>query len=263
MKLGLQLGYWGAAAAGQRRRSWSWPPRGRVRRRVRRRVVGLGRVHPAGLVGVARPRTCGSARPSCRFRADADRLRHARAHPRPPLRRAGDPRAGRVRAAGRRGLVRRSRSGSRSPAPASTSSIVRQVLAREAPVTSDGPHYPAALHRARRATGLGQAAPADHPSAACGPADLARRRGSEERRAGRRDRRRLARRSTTRRGSPTDVRRLARRGLRPPGRPAQPRETSRSRPACQVIVTDDRAAAHRRHSSRSSPSTSAEWAPRR
>ena len=51
MKLGLQLGYWGAqppderAGTGRRRRG------GRLRHRVHRRGVGVGRVHAAGLVG--------------------------------------------------------------------------------------------------------------------------------------------------------------------------------------------------------------------
>ena len=64
--------------------------------------------------------------------------------------------------------------------------IVRQVLAREAPVTSDGPHYPLPL-TGEGTTGLGKSAQADHPSAALGHPDHAGRRGAQERRAGGRD----------------------------------------------------------------------------
>ena len=96
--------------------------------------------------------------------------------------------------------------------------IIRQVLAREAPVTNDGPHHP--LPYDGPGVGRpGQAAQADRAPAARRPADLARRRGAEERRADRGDRRRL---------DPDllhpevggDVPAVARRGLRPPGRPA-------------------------------------------
>ena len=43
--------------------------------------------------------------------------------------------------------------------------VIRQVLARAAPVTSDGPHYPLPYH-GPGSLGLGQAAPSDRPSAA-------------------------------------------------------------------------------------------------
>ena len=94
--------------------------------------------------------------------------------------------------------------------------IVRQVLAREAPVTNDGPHYP--LPYDRRGLGrAGQAAEADRAPAARGHPDLARCRGPQERRPDRRDRRRL---------DPDllhpevggDVPAVAGRGLRPRGR---------------------------------------------
>ena len=68
--------------------------------------------------------------------------------------------------------------------------IIRQVLAREGPVTNDGPHYPLPYD----GRGLGrsrQAAQADRAPAARGHPDLARRRGAEERRADGRDRRRV------------------------------------------------------------------------
>ena len=69
--------------------------------------------------------------------------------------------------------------------------IVRQILRRDAPVANPGPHYPLPYTGAGR-VGSGQAAALDRAPAARGPADLPRRRGPEERRARRRDLRRLA-----------------------------------------------------------------------
>ena len=69
--------------------------------------------------------------------------------------------------------------------------IIRQVLKREAPVSNDGPHYPLP-YTGRGRLGDGQAAAPDHASAARRRSDLHGRRGPEERGAGRRDRRRLA-----------------------------------------------------------------------
>ena len=99
--------------------------------------------------------------------------------------------------------------------------IIRQVLAREAPVTNDGPHYPLpydgrGLGRAR------QAAEADRAPAARRHPDLARRRGAQERRPDRRDRRRLDP-DLLHAEVGRDVPAVARRGLRPAGRPAYPR----------------------------------------
>ena len=71
--------------------------------------------------------------------------------------------------------------------------IIRQVWARKAPVTSDGPHYPLPLTEgAGTCDRTGQAAQADHPPAARRHPDPAGRRRAEERCAGRRDLRRLA-----------------------------------------------------------------------
>jgi hypothetical protein len=69
--------------------------------------------------------------------------------------------------------------------------IVRQVLRREKPVTSCGRALSPALSRRRRVAPR-QAAALDHAPAARERADLSRRRGPEERRARRGDRRRLA-----------------------------------------------------------------------
>ena len=113
--------------------------------------------------------------------------------------------------------------------------IVRQVLAREAPVEFHGEHYQLPLPRRHRAR---QAAQVDHASVARRPADLPRGRRPEERRARRRDRRRLA----------ADVLRAARRRLLPrrarrrasPG-PARGARADDFEVACHVpiIIADD------------------------
>ena len=100
--------------------------------------------------------------------------------------------------------------------------IIRQVLAREGPVTNDGPALPAAVPR----RGLGrarQAAEADHAPAARRHPDLAGRRGPEERRPDRRDRRRLAA-DLLLAGRGGHVPAVARRGLRPRGRTSYARD---------------------------------------
>ena len=67
-------------------------------------------------------------------------------------------------------------------------SIVREVVARKAPVTNDGPELPAALPGRDRAR---QAAQVDRPSPALRDPDNPRSRRSEERRSRGRDRRRV------------------------------------------------------------------------
>ena len=106
--------------------------------------------------------------------------------------------------------------------------IVRQVWARQAPVTSDGPHYPLPL-TGEGTTGLGQGAQADRAPAARRHPDHAGRRGTQERRAGRRDLRRLAA-DLLFAAAGRYVQRMARRGLRPPRRSAHAGRTSRSAP---------------------------------
>ena len=221
MKLGLQLGYWGAQppenARGTRRRRRG----GRLRRRLHRRGLGLGRLHPAGLVGFVDAAGSGSAPRSCSC---------PRA-PRPPARwhalTLDHLRGGRlILGLGVSGpQVVEGWYGQPFPKPLARTreyvDIIRQVLAREAPVTSDGPHYPLPL-TGRGRDGSGQAAQADHAPAARRHPDHARRRGAEERRAGRRDRRRLAA-DLLHAAHGRHVQRLARRGLRPPGCAPQPR----------------------------------------
>ena len=143
MKLGLQLGYWGAAPAAERRRDWCWPPR----------RPGSTRCSPPSRGARTRsPRWPGGARRPTRVRLGtavvqlsaphADRVARCTRSPSTTSPAAGRSSASACpgRRSSRAGTARRS--ASRSPAPASTSTIIRQVLAREAPVTSDGPHYP-------------------------------------------------------------------------------------------------------------------------
>ena len=97
---------------------------------------------------------------------------------------------GRERSAGRRGLVRRSRSPSRWPAPARSSTSSARCSRARGAGHQRRPALPAALRRRGRHRPR-QAAQADRAPAARRHPDLARRRGPEERRADRRDRRRL------------------------------------------------------------------------
>ena len=98
--------------------------------------------------------------------------------------------------------------------------ILRQVWAREAPVHSDGPHYPLPL-TGEGTTGLGKnLKPITHPLRADIPVMLGAE-GPEERRAGRRDLRRLAA-DLLLAADRRHVQRVARRGLRAAGRPAHP-----------------------------------------
>ena len=163
------------------------------------------------------------------LRPHAHVVRHARAHARPPLGRAGRARPGRVRPAGGGGLVRPAVRQAAGPHPR-----VRRHHPPGAGPRGAGDQrrtaLPAALRRRRRRRPR-QAAQADRAPAARRRADLARRRGPEERRADRRDRRRLdpdlllaaSRRACTSRGSTRAS----------PGRaPGVPAPTSRSpRPA--------------------------------
>lgn len=96
--------------------------------------------------------------------------------------------------------------------------IVRQVWARESPVTSAGPHYRLPL-TGEGTTGLGKALKPHHPSAARRHTNHAGGRGAQERRAGRRDLRWLtAHLLFATHGR--HVQRMARRRIRPARRPA-------------------------------------------
>ena len=191
MKLGLQLGYWGAQPPDGRRRADRRGRGPRLRLGLDRRGLRLRRLHAAGLVGRRTSRIQLGTAIVPDVGPHPGGHGHGRADARPPLRRpvrssASAPRARRWSRAGTA-----SRTRSRWPARASTSTIVRQVLAREAPVTSSTARTTSCRTPVRH-DGPRQAAQVDHPPAARRPADLPRRRGPEERRPGRRDRRRLA-----------------------------------------------------------------------
>ena len=99
--------------------------------------------------------------------------------------------------------------------------IMRQVWAREKPVTSDGPHYPLPL-TGQGTTGTGQGAQAHHPPVASRHPDHAGGRGAEECGVGRRDLRRLAA-HLLHAADGGYLQRMARRGVRAAGCAAQPR----------------------------------------
>ena len=119
--------------------------------------------------------------------------------------------------------------------------VVRQVLAREKPVTSDGPALPAAADRGA-GDGPGQAAQAHHPSAARRHPDPAGCRGAEERRAGRRNLRRLAA-DLLHAADGRHLQRVARRGLRAARVPGARREDFEICATANIVITDDRSAA--------------------
>ena len=222
MKLGLQLGYWGAQPPTNHAELVAAAEEAELRHRLHRRGVGLGRLHAAGVVGprdhahaaghVGAPAVRAHARPRCAMAAlTLDHLSGGR----------------HIVGLGVSGpQVVEGWYGAKFPKPLARTreyvDILRQVWAREAPVHSDGPHYPLPL-TGEGTTGPRQEPQADHPPAARRHPGHAGRRGSEERRAGRRDLRRLAADLllAAHRGH---VQRVARRGLRPPRRPAHPRD---------------------------------------
>ena len=232
---GSAAGLLGRAAAGGRRRR-SWPSEERLRRDLHRRGMGLRRLHAAGLVGTRDLAGSGSARRSCRCPAarptsiamHALTLDHL-------VERPGDPRHGRPGPQVVEGWY-----GQPFAKPLARTrevvDIIRKVLAREAPGDQRRPALPAAVRR----RGLGrarQAAQADRAPAARRHPDLARRGGPEERRADRRDRRRLdpdLLLADQRRHVPA----VARRGVRPGGRPPYPRDFDIAA-TCHLEVTDD------------------------
>ena len=257
VKLGYHTGYWSAG-----------PPAGitdaiarcealGLRLDLDGRGVRLGLPHAAGLVGRGDEQGPARHEHHAAVGPHAGRDGDGRDDPRPPLRRPVRPRPRRVRPAGRRGLVRPAvpeaagphprvrRHRPQDPGPRRAGDQRRRVL-------------PAALPGRLRPR---QAAEVDRAPAASRHPDHAGRRGAEERRAGRRDRRRLAADVLL----AQDGRLLpgrAGRGFRPAGRAAHGRDvrgagvragrrrttTSRPRPTW---------------SARPSRSTSAAWARRR
>ena len=227
MKLGYMLGLLGRAAAARRARRARRSRTARLRLVLDRGGVRLRRADAARVVGRGDDRgsSSGPRSASCR-RARRPRWRWPRS--RSTTSRAGASCSGSVRPGPQ---VAEGWYGDDYRKPLARTreyvEIVRQVLAREAPVEFHGERY-----ELPRPGGLRQAAEVDHAPVAGRPADLPRRRGTEERRARRGDRRRLAAdvlRAARRRLLP----RRAGRGLRPAGCPAHARTTSRSRASCR------------------------------
>ena len=212
MKLGLQLGYWGAqppenapelvAAAEEAgfdavftAEAWgsdaytplAWWGSATSRVRLGTSVVQLS---------ARTPTACGDGG------ADAGS----------PVRRQAHSGAGSLGAAGRRGLVRAALSQTAGPHPG-----VHRHRAAGAGPRGAGDQRRAALPAAPDRRGhhrTGQESQADHPSAALGHPDHAGRRGAQERRAGGRDLRRLAA-DLLLAAAGRDVQRMAGRGFRP------------------------------------------------
>ena len=142
LKLGLQLGYWGSGPPPNAPELVARGRAPRVRLGVDGRGLRVRRPHPAGVVGVGAPTGSASAPPCASCRP---------ARPPPwPWRRSPST----ICAAGASSSASACRDprsskgwyGQSFPKPLARTreyvSIVRQVLAREAPVTNAGPHYP-------------------------------------------------------------------------------------------------------------------------
>ena len=213
-------GILGRSAAGEPRRTRGRGRGRRLRRGVHRRSVGIGRLHAAGLVGLVDAAAAAGHVGRAAVRTHADRVRDGGADARPPHRRPPHPGARRVRPAGGGGLVRPVV----SQAAGSHSRIRRHHPAGVGPGGAGDQRRPALSAAVEEGAGnrSGQAAQADHPSAARRHPDHAGRRGAEERRAGRRDLRRLAA-DLLHAPDGRHLQRVARRGLRPTRRPSQPR----------------------------------------
>ena len=188
IKLGYSVGYWSAGPPAGALEAIQEAERLGFDSRVDGRGVRLRRPHAARLVGRAHrahpPRHRHRPAVGAHAGGDGDGGDHAR----PPLRRPLHPRPRRVRAAGRRGLVR--------PAVPEAARPHARVRRHRAPHRRPrrARRAPRRVLRpaARRRHGPRQGAEVDRPPAAHGDPDPHRRRGPEERRPGGRDRRRLA-----------------------------------------------------------------------
>ena len=167
MKLGLTLGYWMAQ-----------PPTDALDRILEAERLGYDTVFTAeswGTDAFSPLAWWGSQTSRIRLGTSIvqisartpDVVRDARAHARPPQRAAGSSSGSAcpARRWSRAGTA--ARSASRWPAPASTSTSIRQVLRREAPVTNAGPHYPLP-YDGPGSLGLGKPLQARSPTR-CGP----------------------------------------------------------------------------------------------
>ena len=253
MRLGLNLGYWGAgndadnlALAQEADRlgfSVVWAAeaygsdaadRARLGRRADR---------------ADRRRRGGHADPGPHAGDDRD----DRGHPRHAVRRPVPARPGRLRPAGLRGLARRAVRQAARPAPASTSRSSGMALRPRDACATTGEHYTLPLP-----DGPGKALKLTvHPVRERHPA-LPGRGRPEEPRAGRRDRRRLARRSSSRPSTPAStLDPIARR----PGEGRAGRWTASTWcPPCRSSIGDDLGGVRRRRSARTPRCTSAAWA---
>ena len=214
MKLGLNTGYWGVGTAGGHRRVDRGGGAARVRLGLDRRGLRVGPPDPAGVVGRRdHDHAAGtaivqmSARTPAATAMAAISLDHL---------------------SGGRFILGLGASGPQVvegwygmpyPKPLARTreyvAIVRQILAREKPVEFAGEHYRLPYPGG---TGPRQGPQVDRAPAAGRPAHLAGGRGAEERRPGRRDRRRLAA-DVLRPEGGRPVPGLPRRGLRPARRP--------------------------------------------
>ena len=117
MKLGLQLGYWGAQPPANAPELVAAAEEAGLRHRVHRGGVGVGRVHATGVVGLRNTPDAAGHVGGAALRAYPDRLRDGLADLGSPVRRAAHPGAGCVGTAGRRGLVRPEVSQAAGPHP--------------------------------------------------------------------------------------------------------------------------------------------------
>ena len=258
LKLGLQLGYWGAG-----------PPANAPELVAEAERLGFDSVWTAEAYGSdaltplawwGSRTTTGPPRhrPVPAVGADAHGHGHGGADARPPLRRVGSSSAWacRARRSWRAGTASRSRS--LWPAPASTSrSSARSSPARR-PSTNAGPHYPLPYPGGH---GTGQAAQAHRPPAAQRHPHRPRGRRAEERRPGGRDRRRLVPDLLLARPHGR-VHDRPRRGVRPARGARTARRTSRSSPSAPSSSTTT-SSAPPICTGPCWPCTSAGWAPRR
>ena len=249
MKLGLNLGYWGA---GQRRRQPRPRPRGRparLRGRLGRGGLRLRRGHGARLGRRAdradRRRLGGLPDPrphAGQHRDDGRDARHAVRRPLPA-------RPGRLRAAGLRGLARRALRQAAGPHPRVRRDRAQGAGAREGRLR----------RRVLHAAAAGRPGQGAHPHRAPGARehpDLPRGHRPEEPRAHRRDRRRLAGDLLLARELRRDHGAAARRAARRSGKSMEGSTSSRPSPSCSATT-------RRRAPTRSAPtppSTSAAWA---
>ena len=220
MKLGLQLGYWGAQPPDE--------PRGARRRGRGSRFDAVFTAEAWGSDAYTPLAWWGSSTHRLRLGTSVIQLsartptatRDGRADARPPQRRSAHPRARRVRPAGGRGLVRPAVPQAAGPHPRVHRHHEAGLGAGEA-----GHQRRPALSAAADGRGdhrAGQGAQAHHAPVASRHPDHAGGRGAEERGAGRRDLRRLAA-HLLHAADGGYLQRMARRGIRAARGAAQPR----------------------------------------